>query len=1630
VARDDPHKTLMKGAGGGGKAGGGEQHSPTEAPNTLRSKAILNLLELISEGPIKGFPYDNVAKGIVLNAGSPDNTRLMDSAGNWNFKGATIDTRLGTPSQTPMQGFTEEVTPTNVNVQVNNGGDPVANAVVRRVSDLDAVAVKVVIQLASLFKVDTASGDQNGMTIQYAIDIKAQADQVGATYVTKVNESLNDKTVSPWQKEYRINLDGTIGPWDIRIRRLTVDDPNSTVQSDLFFSLYETIFSYKLGYFNSALVGLSIDTADFGTSAPTRGYHVQGLIVKIPSNYNPVTRIYTGIWDGTFTTDYTNNPAWVLYDLLNNNRYGLGDVFTDARLTLGKWDLYSLAKYCDANNARYATKNLHSYSQDLNGNWNLNAATLVANAAVAPDGTATADKLVPTVTVAPHYGYFMSVLSGTYTFSAYVKAGGYTRAGIRVFDGAAYRMQATFDIVAGTVVNNASGAAAIQDVGDGWFRISVTGASATLGTTTGWVLETIEGTHVLQDGYAGDVTKGMYVWGLQIEAGSVATAYEKTGSGVYTDDYGAAGKHGVPDGEGGFEPRFTFNGVLRDRMGAYEAIAAILGMFRAAMIFANGQLRFLQDSPQSPAKVFTPANVVEGMFNYTGTALRARHTAVRVSWSNPDMDYLLDDILVEDPEGIERYGYNLKEETAFGCTSFGQAIRHARNILETEKLETDTVQFKIGHGEADIMPGQVFKVEDPCMTAAEWGGRLISYFGGTNKYLYSQQFDNAAWSKTNITVTANTTAAPDATVTADTLTVNAGGGNSILQFPNVVGSKIYTQSFYVKQGTGRYVELGYLGVAYGAVFDLQTGTVTAIFGKTQAYIVNVGGGWFRIIITFTPGAGEGGSYALLSVVANAAGSAYPGAGVTVFVWQGQLVEGTWPDGGSDILTTSAVVSLGVVTLDRPVTLNAGETYTITMAAPDGTLSENPITNVPGTYSTLTLSGAPVNPPPVKDALWVIGSNARTSRQFRLIVIGEDDGATYKVMGVEYNPSKFEKIDFNTDRPVPPFSGLPSASIVDPPTNVELTFLTIEDGTGAHGVLDLSWSPSTDYYLRGYRVAYQQGSDPWVMVPEQQETAFRLMDPKKGVIRFVVKALNTWGRGSEAIAIDADLTAAAGAGDSAVTPISSVYVMGSASTSWTGTDLPLQWNAQALWGLATSGTGEGLDPNFKYFRVKLLDATTNAVLSTYFTRRNRFIVPYQDMVAGGLARSYKISIEYGATDGSYSTPVITTFSNPAPSLPTGTATAKADQLTITFDPPTDPDFEGMIVWMSTTNGFTVNSGTRVWKAKGNPVIPVLPNTTYYFRYSPYDKFGETSIPISTQQTITTPQPGTDTTVSTKLAGIEDHADVTRVVDGAAAINVPYDNTGATIDGAFDVQYQLKDYLGMVTTGVTANYTVTDGTLNGFNSTSGAQAMTVTSGAATLPVTTLATDTATVRIDMIKNSITRSMAVVLTKVKAAAAPSGGGGGGFPQSQTSGFTTLITPFTSFIAMMGRIQITMPTGKTTARVTISLSPNWSPRSQTSLGPWNLEFKIQRNTGTTGSPVWTDIGATQNSNPDPYIDTDPDSGFKITHAGTMSYTFDDTGRTAGNIYEYQVVARISSGSTTGNSGGIAFTGSVALSAP
>jgi|CXWL01.1.fsa_nt_gi predicted phage tail protein len=162
-------------------------------------------------------------------------------------------------------------------------------------------------------------------------------------YTTNPYDTITGKTTSTYQRSYRIPLTGS-APWDVRVSRITPDSVSSALRNATVFSSYTEITDESFSYPNSAVVAISVDASQF-QSIPSRGYDLKLLRVRIPSNYNPVTRVYTGIWDGTFTVAWTDNPAWCFYDLLTNTRYGLGSFLSAAQVD--KWALYTIGVYCD-----------------------------------------------------------------------------------------------------------------------------------------------------------------------------------------------------------------------------------------------------------------------------------------------------------------------------------------------------------------------------------------------------------------------------------------------------------------------------------------------------------------------------------------------------------------------------------------------------------------------------------------------------------------------------------------------------------------------------------------------------------------------------------------------------------------------------------------------------------------------------------------------------------------------------------------------------------------------------------------------------------------------------------------------------------------------------------------------------------------------------------------------------------------------------------------------------------------------------------------------------------------------------------------------------------------------------------
>lgn len=316
------------GGGGGGKGGGGgDARAATEAPDSLRSRAYARVIDAISEGEIEGL-VDGL-KSIYL-----DDTPVMAADGAVNFPGLWYTARNGTQAQLPVPGFPAAESEQAVAVELK-----AAAPVVRALSNAALSAVRVTVSVPQLSYQDMSNGGITGTSVAIAIDI----DNNGGGWQEVVADTISGKTMSRYQRSYRIDLPSP-GPWQLRVRRLTADSTQSNLQNKTFFDSYTEIIDVNLAYPNTALVALQIDAANF-QRIPRRGYDIRGLKLRVPVNYDPVNRTYSGVWNGAFKVAWTDNPAWCFYDLITSERYGLGGYIDAAQVD--KWALYEIARYCD-----------------------------------------------------------------------------------------------------------------------------------------------------------------------------------------------------------------------------------------------------------------------------------------------------------------------------------------------------------------------------------------------------------------------------------------------------------------------------------------------------------------------------------------------------------------------------------------------------------------------------------------------------------------------------------------------------------------------------------------------------------------------------------------------------------------------------------------------------------------------------------------------------------------------------------------------------------------------------------------------------------------------------------------------------------------------------------------------------------------------------------------------------------------------------------------------------------------------------------------------------------------------------------------------------------------------------------
>jgi predicted phage tail protein len=511
------------GGGGGGKGAGKASSSPTEAPNSLQSVDYVRVLSVISEGQIEGFVSSDPLKDIYL-----DKTPIRNTDGTDNFEDFTTEYRFGAPTQSVIPGFNSIEETDEVNVEVRSD-----LSITRTVTNSLTNALKVIITVNS-FQEIAESGDVVPVRVDVAFDISSG----GGPFVERYVDSFNGKSSGPYRRSYFFDVSTGVGPWSIRVRRLTPDRDSSRFSDKIIFSSVTAVNWTGQTYPNTAVFASRFSAKNFN-SIPEVSLRLKGIQIKVPHNYNPIAKTYSGLFNGSLTVAYSNNPAWVLYDILTDSRYGMGL----PEETLDVYSFYDAGGYCD----------------------------------------------------------FL-----------------------------------------------------------------------------------------------------------------------------------------VPDGNGGFGPRFTFNAYISRAGGAYEILKSVLGSFNAQLYLENGSVTLIQDRPKDPLYVFSESNVIveedetgkltKPPFIYETTAENNRYNSVLVTWDDPNEFYESKTILIQDQDDIDKYGYNPTEVTAFGCTDRAQAIRFGRWTLYTSLFQTKTVSFSVGKDGLYTRPGDIVLIQDRMRSPQRLAGRILEIY--------------------------------------------------------------------------------------------------------------------------------------------------------------------------------------------------------------------------------------------------------------------------------------------------------------------------------------------------------------------------------------------------------------------------------------------------------------------------------------------------------------------------------------------------------------------------------------------------------------------------------------------------------------------------------------------------------------------------------------------------------------------------------------------------------------------------------------------------------------------------------------------------------------------------------------
>lgn len=504
----------------GGKSGGG-QSTPYEAPNTLSSAQSLRIIDAISEGVVSGFANgdDTPFKSVFF-----DDTPVQNADGSFNYKGVVGFFQRGLQEQTYVPGFdaSERTVAVSAGVKQNT-------PIVRTVTDALVTRLRITVGVER-----NAAVQDNGDTLPANTSLQVELVNNQGVKAGQV-VAFTEKGSGIYYQDVLFDTLPAV-PFNIRVTRISPDSTTDRISNNTYFASYVEIIDAKLSYPHTAFAALAIDSDQFGNSVPRRNYLLKGRLVKVPSNYDPETRVYSGTtWDGSFKTAWTNNPAWVFYDVLTQPRFS-----TLARrlnvADIDKWSLYQIGRYCD----------------EL-----------------------------------------------------------------------------------------------------------------------------------------------------------------------------------VDDGFGGKEPRFVCNAYISDLTQAGEFLLNLASVFTGLPVWNGSQISVVMDADSDPVALYNNSNVKDGLFTYSGAAYKSIHTAVHVQYIDKYDGYRTKTEYIADNDAVARYGLNIKQITAFGCDSRGQAARFGAWTLQTELRQQNMVSFEVGREGLKHLPYDIVQVMDNQYAGAELSGRITAVDGLT-----------------------------------------------------------------------------------------------------------------------------------------------------------------------------------------------------------------------------------------------------------------------------------------------------------------------------------------------------------------------------------------------------------------------------------------------------------------------------------------------------------------------------------------------------------------------------------------------------------------------------------------------------------------------------------------------------------------------------------------------------------------------------------------------------------------------------------------------------------------------------------------------------------------------------------